>query len=264
MINFLSVILLIMTCSFASASLSPMSFVTVKANTFLMGSAESEGGRSFDESLHFVTLSEDYQMQTTTVTQEQWVALMHSNPSQFKNKIDCTEDFALIDGIALCSKHPVETVTFSSVLEFIQKLNSEDKSFNYRLPTESEWERAARGGHGTAYFFSDDGTNIEKYVVLNADRTSPVASKLPNDFGLYDMLGNVSQWVQDYYGYYPTWDLEKPSLDPRGPLRGDYRIVRGGDWYDYMWNHFRSASRKFVEAQSFSSLTGFRLIRFSK
>lgn len=257
-------LLLTATTSFASSLTRPMKFVTIKAATFLMGSADSENGRNIDESLFMVTLSKDYQMQTTTVTQAQWAQLMKNNPSHFQTKNDCPKDFKIISGISMCANHPVESVSFADVSEFIQKLNIADKKFSYRLPTEAEWERAARAGTGTSYFFSDDGTDYEKYIVLDADRTAEVASKQPNQFGLYDMLGNVSQWVQDYFDFYPEWDLETSVVDPRGPEKGDYRTVRGGNWYEYRLNFFRSAAREFVEAKEVNDRIGFRLVRTQK
>lgn len=241
-----------------------MNFVTIKAKTFLMGSADSENGRNFDESLHFVTISKDFEIQTKTITQSQWVEIMGSNPSEFKNQNQCKKDFKMSNGISMCANHPVESVSFSAVTEFIKKLNAKDSTYNYRLPTEAEWELAARGGTGTSYFFSDDGTGFEKYIVYDANSTSKVGVKLPNQFGLYDMFGNVSQWVSDYYDQYPQIDPENSTVDPTGPEKGDYRVVRGSHWEEYRWNFFRSAARDWIAADETNSHVGFRLVRIKK
>lgn len=241
--------------------LPEMKFVKIQNHSFLMGSADSEGGRNFDENLHMVTLTKDYEMQATTITQAQWVKLMGANPSAFKAREFCPENHTVIQNVELCPLLPVESVGISAIREFIQKLNSMDTNFQYRLPTEAEWEYAARANTGTAYFFGDEPTDMDLYLVEGVDQPANVGSKLPNAFGLYDMLGNVSQWVEDFWGFYPHIDFEHPTIDPKGPKSGEYRVVRGGSWDDYVSNRFRCATRKFVEANVQQNTIGFRLVR---
>ncbi len=246
--------------STAAPTIPDMNFSKIQAKSFLMGSADSENGRNIDEGLHMVSLTRDFEIQTTTITQAQWFQIMQNNPSEFKARSFCPASHKIVQNIELCANLPVESVGIQAVHEFIQKLNSLDEKFQYRLPTEAEWEFAARGGHGDAYFFGYDETDMDLYLVEGTEQPAPVASKLANPYGLYDMLGNVAQWVEDYWGFYPPLDFEHPTIDPKGP-KGEYRIVRGGSWDDYISNRFRCASRKFVEASFAQNTTGFRLVR---
>jgi len=218
-------------------------FVKIKAGEFMMGSPENEPGRQDDETLHPVRITKDYYMQTTEVTQGQWKAVMGKNPSSFSN---CGDD---------C---PVETVSWDDVQVFIQKLNQMKSDMRFRLPTEAEWEYAARAGSQEALYtgpiqilgYSDapaldpiawyggnscvsyeggfDCSWSEKQYECSHCGTHPVAKKLPNKYGLYDMLGNVWEWCQDGYGEYPA-DLQ---IDPTGYPDSDRRACRGGAWFN--------------------------------
>ncbi len=185
----------------------------IPAGTFTMGSPSSEAGRFSNETQHRVTISRPFYMQTTPVTQGQWKAVMGSNPSSFK---DCSDD---------C---PVENVSWNDVQEFINRLNRMEKTYKYRLPTEAEWEYAARAGSATAYYFGDSDDNLGDfswYHKNSEDKTHCVGLKKPNAWGLYDMYGNVWQWVQDrYIGDYPSTE----STNPTGALEGSLRVLRGG------------------------------------
>ncbi|HLC15756.1 MAG TPA: SUMF1/EgtB/PvdO family nonheme iron enzyme, partial [Thermodesulfovibrionia bacterium] len=156
-----------------------MKFAYIPPGKFMMGSTN-------------VTLSQGFFMQTTPVTQGQWKALMGNNPSRFKR---CGDD---------C---PVESVSWHDAQKFIEKLNKREGVNKYRLPTEAEWEYAARAGSDTAYCFGDDEARLSEYAWYdkNSDgRTHPVAKKKPNAWWLYDMHGNVWEWSEDWYGDYPT------------------------------------------------------------
>jgi formylglycine-generating enzyme required for sulfatase activity/serine/threonine protein kinase len=227
-----------------------MTFVYIKPGTFMMGSPESEKGRYDDERQYKVTLTKGYYMQTTEVTQGQWQAVMGNNPSSFEY---CGET---------C---PVEKVSWEDIQEFIKKLNQRDSNYQYRLPTEAEWEYAARAGSRTA--FANGGINELEcgrdsnlstmgwycgnagvdykgcyddsiYGGSKCAGPHPVAQKEPNVWGLYDMHGNVWEWCQDRYGDYPTGSV----TDPQGPSSGAARVLRGGSWY-YDAGGCRSADR---------------------
>jgi len=185
-------------------------FVFIPAGTFTMGSPPDEPGRNIDESpQHQVTISCPFYIQTTDVTQGQWKRIMGNNPSHFSS---CGDD---------C---PVEKVSWNDAQDFISKLNQQEGTDRYRLPTEAEWEYAARAGTHRARY--GDINKIAWYRDNAGMRTHAVGTKLPNAWGLYDMLGNVWEWVQDWKGIYPSGHV----TDPVGPSSGSVRVSRGGSW----------------------------------
>ena len=224
-------------------------FIFIPPGNFMMGSPSNESGRTDDESQHRVTLTQGFYMQTTEVTQGQWQEVMGSNPSHFNN---CGDN---------C---PVEQVSWNDVQEFIRKLNQREGGNRYRLPTEAEWEYAARAGSTTAFANGgiselecgyDASLNAMGWYCGNADgKTHPVARKQPNTWGLYDMHGNVWEWCQDWYGNYPSGSV----TDPQGSSSGSFRVLRGGGWNDGAWS-CRSAGRGGRGPGRRSGALGFRL-----
>ena len=203
-----------------------MTFVLIKAGTFLMGSPADELERDSDERQHQVKLTKDYYIQTTEITQGQWQAVMGSNPSSFKK----------------CGNNcPVESVSWLDLQEFIKNINNKKSSYIYRLPTEAEWEYAARAGTKTPFAFgnclSTDDANYGGYPYKNCPKgkyrgqTIPVGTLKSNNWGLFDMHGNVYEWCQDWYGSYSTSTIT--IEDPIGAVDGSYRLLRGGSWDDY-------------------------------
>lgn len=186
--------------------------VYVSGGTFTMGATSEQGSDAdIDEKpTHRVTLS-SYYIGKYEVTQAEWRAVMGSNPSNFKG-----------DNL------PVENVSWNDCQTFISKLNSlTDK--NFRLPTEAEWEFAARGGNNSrGYKYS--GSNNIGYVAWydgnSGSKTHPVGLKSPNELGLYDMTGNVWEWCQDWYGNYSS----SSQTNPTGSVSGSCRVFRGGSW----------------------------------
>jgi formylglycine-generating enzyme required for sulfatase activity len=187
--------------------------VGVEGGTFTMG-ATSEQGTSdpYDDEYptHSVTLS-DFAIGETEVTQELWQAVMGSNPSYFKG-----------------SNKPVEYVSWNDCQTFISRLNSLTGK-NFRLPTEAEWEYAARGGQkskGYKYAGSNTLSDVAWYSDNSSSTTHDVKGKQANELGLYDMSGNVYEWCQDWFGTYSS----SAQTNPTGPASGSYRVRRGGGW----------------------------------
>ena len=187
--------------------------VRVQGGTFQMGATSEQGKDAEDDELpvHSVTLS-DYYIGQTEVTQELWEAVMGSNPSYFKGNNQC----------------PVEDVSWNDCQEFIEKLNRLTGK-NFRLPTEAEWEYAARGGNksrGYKYSGSNNPDAVAWYDDNSGSKTHPVATKQSNELGLYDMSGNVYEWCQDWYGEYKS----NSQTNPTGASKGSGRVLRGGSW----------------------------------
>ncbi len=219
-----------------------MEFVYVKPASFMMGSPSSKQGRGSYEKQHRVTLTKGYYLQTTEVTQGQWRAIMGNNPSRFSN---CG------DGC------PVEKVSWNDVQAFISKLNRKEGTNRYRLPTEAEWEYAARAGSTSRFCFGDDEDRLSEYawyVRNSGGKTHSVAQKKPNAWILYDMHGNVWEWCQDWYSDYPSGSV----TDPTGPSSGSSRVYRGGCWLN-LAGLCRSANRLWYLPGYRSHRLGFRL-----
>ena len=189
--------------------------IAVEGGTFMMGATSEQGkDASKDEKpAHSVTLS-DYYIGETEVTQELWEAVMGNNPSYYSGN----------------PQRPVENVSWNDCQEFITKLNQLTGK-NFRLPTEAEWEYAARGGNkskGYKYSGSNTIDNVAWYTDNSSSQTHDVKTKQANELGIYDMSGNVWEWCQDWYGkkYYQN----SLQTNPTGPSSGSGRVFRGGSW----------------------------------
>ena len=191
--------------------------VYVSGGTFTMGATSEQGSEAYDNEkpTHSVTLS-SYYICKYEVTQALWRAVMGSNPSFFKG-----------DNL------PVEYVSWNDCQTFINRLNSYTGR-NFRLPTEAEWEFAARGGNYSRHYKYSGSNYISDvgwYDDNSGNRTHPVGTKQANELGLYDMSGNVWEWCSDWYGSYSFYSQN----DPTGPNSGSYRVNRGGGWNFYAW-----------------------------
>ena len=187
--------------------------VKVETGAFMMGS-----NRTFDSPtpFHEVKINEFYIGQTE-VTQELWETVMGTMPQNWK-------------GLQL----PIERVSWEDCQAFIKKLN-EMTGQKFRLPTEAEWEYAARGGNrsnGYIYSGSNNLDDVAWYRQNSDEKTHIVATKAPNELGIYDMTGNVEEWCNDYYGAY--YYENSPLIDPQGPSSGSARCYRGGSWFSYV------------------------------
>lgn len=191
--------------------------VRVEPGTFRMGANEGDDqANDREKPAHQVTLTQPYYIATTEVTQELYAAVMGGNPSCFGGDV----------------KLPVERVSYDDALAFCEQL-SELTGRTVTLPTEAQWEYAARGGHKasatpTLYAGGDDIDAVAWWSGNSNSKTHPVAGKSANALGLYDMTGNVFEWCLDWYG---TYTADAVS-DPQGPSTGSYRVSRGGSWYD--------------------------------
>jgi formylglycine-generating enzyme required for sulfatase activity len=220
---------------YASKTLGTMKWIP--AGTFMMGSPETEAGRAPDETQHTVTLSKGYWLMEHEVTQEEWQAVMGSNPSYFT---------------ACGPTCPVEMVLWDDAVAFAEKVSARD-GVTYTLPTEAQWEYAARGGRtGELYSGSNEATAVGWISDNSGSTTHAVCGKARNGYGLCDMTGNVGEWTSDWYGYYAG-----SATDPTGASGSD-RVDRGGGW-GYSARRARVAYRyRYVPANRLLNL-GFRL-----
>ena len=238
-------------------------FVKIKAGTFKMGTPSSETNRDNDETLHTVTITRDFEMQATVVTQAQYFLAMEYNPSGVKHRSYCPSDYVEINGTSLCPNHPVVQVSWNDAQDFINKLNATDADFSYRLPTEAETEYAIRAGTQSAYWFGDSADRLGDYAWFNGNsgnHTHAVGTKPANPWGLYDASGNVWQWVSDRYSD------KLPSshqTDPVGAASDSDRMIRGGGWYDGA-QYLRSGFRNSRDPGFRYDFVGFRLVRTAK
>jgi len=220
-------------------------FVLIPAGTFQMGSNDSDVYES-EKPVHTVRMTQPFYLGKYEVTQGQWQAVMGNNPSMF------TGD----------PNRPVEQVSWDDVQAFIRRLNSREGAATYRLPTEAEWEYAVRAGTTTRWSFGDDASQLGRYAWYdgNAGRqTHPVGQLQPNPWGLYDMHGNVWEWVQDWYGQYASGTAENPE----GPSSGADRVNRGGGWDSTA--RFCRAVHRSGDAPGFRFVSlGFRLLRVAR
>ena len=222
----------------------------ISPGSFLMGSPEDEHGRYDNEHRHRVTLTQGFWLADTACTQEMWQAVADENPSSFKG-----------------AQRPVERVSYDDVLSFCQQLNERYSDGQFRLPTEAEWEYACRAGKTSPFSFGETITTEQ----VNFDGNYPYRSEDPkgvyrkqtvhvkefacNDWGLYQMHGNVWEWCQDWYGNYPEEDV----VDPVGPDIGSGRVRRGGSWISHA-RVVRSAFRSWSDLGFRFNCLGFRLL----
>jgi formylglycine-generating enzyme required for sulfatase activity len=219
-----------------------MEFKPIPAGTFMMGDANS----TLSKQPHQVTLTQAFELGVYEVTQEQYEAVMGTNPSEFKGP-----------------QNPVEQVNWDDAVEFCRKLSAlpaeKAAGYVYRLPTEAEWEYACRGGTTTEYSFGDSDSELGDYAWYDknsGDKTHPVGGKKPNAWGMYDMHGNVFEWCQDWSDAYPS----DAVTDPTGAASGGSRVCRGGSWYNPSFP-CRSASIWNITPAERSR--GFRVLRSS-
>jgi formylglycine-generating enzyme required for sulfatase activity len=230
-------------------------FVTIPAGDFMMGCSQDDAASGAvalgddkecfkDENhRHRVLITRSFQMNRYLVTQDMWESVMGngSNPSYFKR-----------------GDLPVERVSWENVQDFLKRLNDRNDGFHYRLPTEAEWEFAARAGNTGARY--GKVATIAWYENNSGGQTQPVGTREPNAWGLYDMLGNVWEWVQDWYDKDYYGQLAGAATDPKGPQAGEVRVLRGGSW-DESPRAARVSNRYAYKPAHKNNDIGFRCVR---
>ncbi len=192
-------------------------FRWIEPGEFWIGSPEYEEGRDDTEILHKVHLSQGFWLADTACTQALWQAVMGNNPSGFRG-----------DNL------PVEKVSWNDTKDFIRKLNSLVKGLELRLPTEAEWECACRSGSKTPFVYGEEGNpTLMNYCSSKLDETVPVGDLFQNAWGLFQMHGNVWEWCEDWYGEYEVFNSGEAVIDPCGPNKGIFRVLRGGSWDEH-------------------------------
>ncbi len=235
----------------------PEGMVLVPAGTFMMGSTI---GRNDEQPIHQVTISRAYYMGKYEVTQAEWEAVMGTNPSYRKGDDLPVENVSWYDAVQYCNALseksdliPAYTINESTVM-WNRDANG------YRLPTEAEWEWAARGGGKGSLDYSYSGSDtidtVAWYTWNSGSQTHPVGQKQANRLGLYDMSGNVDEWCWDWYNRYSS----DSQIDPMGDSSGIIRVLRGGGWDNSMMG-VRSTNRYGDIPDNWGNISGFRLAR---
>jgi len=212
-----------------------LELVRIQPGTFLMGSFQH------NPPVHSVTLTKPFYIGKYEVTQEQWLAVMSENRSRFKD-----------------AKRPVENVSWEDCQKFLATLNATAVGRRFSLPTEAQWEYSCRAGGTNEFSKSDveaDLDSVAWHQKNAAKMTQPVGGKEPNAWGLYDMLGNVWEWCDDWWGNFDGAD----EIDPPGPKEGWMRVLRGGSWFNYGAS-CRTANRGFYEPTTRNDHSGFRVV----
>ncbi len=236
-----------------------LEFVAIPAGSFIMGGPENEmvpEERKREKPRHKVTISKPFLMGKYEVTQRQWLEIMPKLPFKMRSNPEYNQRFIGDD-------KPVLRLSWIEAQEFVHRLNKALGTQSYRLPTEAEWEYAARAGTYTEYFFGDDPAELGDYAwfTLNSDkRTHPVGQKRPNPWGLYDIYGNAFEWVSDRYVHGYNYYAESPEVDPTGPEVGDIRLLRGGSWRRPAFQ-LRSANRSYDQQEFGNVCHGIRLVK---
>jgi formylglycine-generating enzyme required for sulfatase activity len=247
-----------------------MNFVLIPAGSFVMGSPESEKGRNWNETQHKVTITRSFYMGETEVTQGQWNRLVSPNPSAHK----------------LGNNYPVDSVSWNDAVAFIGFLNKFEGTKKYRLPTEAEWEYALRAGQDQSLVLGPVTTfscNEPEPALIDTAwycynsglagpardfKPHPVKLLKPNPWGLYDMQGNVQEWVQDACEWRSIWKakvgvITRTYVDGiKDPLetKGDHRVIRGGGWYQHS-KYQRAAYRSYYKPMARRNSLGFRVVK---
>ncbi|MDR0524794.1 MAG: formylglycine-generating enzyme family protein [Spirochaetaceae bacterium] len=235
-------------------------FILIEGGTFLMGSTRKEAyKRSNEMPQHQVNL-DDFYMAKYPVTQYEFQSVLGTNPSHFKGKDLPVEHINWYTGILYCNRRSLKEGLTPAYPDEQEPASFDPAANGYRLPTEAEWEYAAKGGNkGNKVFLyagSNDPAEVGWFKANSGDMTRTVGTKEPNSLGLFDLSGNVWEWCWDWYGEYSA----QAQTNPRGPGTGEARVVRGGSWGS-LDRTLRSTERGRGEPAAISSSLGLRLVR---
>jgi formylglycine-generating enzyme required for sulfatase activity len=218
-----------------------MQFVKIPVGSFTMGCSVGDQECHADEKpAHRVSITRPFEMGKYQVTQAEYEAATAVNPSYSQGP-----------------NLPVEGVSWDDAQKFCEALSGKADGYRYRLPTEAQWEYAARAGDTSSRYGPLDEVAWSRDN--SGGKSHPVGEKKPNGFGLYDMLGNVWEWVQDWHSI--TYYSHSPESDPQGPATGEYRVARGGSWRGVVRGHARVSSRYMLKPNVRSIVVGFRCVR---
>ena len=235
-----------LACSAQQSPAASIEFVAISPGEFMMGCSAGDKLCADDEKpAHLVRITKKFEIGKYLVTQAQWQAVMGKDPSFFPG-----------------ADRPVDRVNWNDTQEFVKRLNAKNYGYHYRLPTEAEWEYAARAGTKKAHV----GTPATSawYIANSGGQTHPVGKKEPNPWGIYDMYGNVWEWVQDFYS--PTYYSTSPQADPPGPADDSpaaasrLRELRGGAWGSNE-SELRASRRNRTILTDIANFRGFRVVR---
>jgi len=236
----------------------PANMVRVEGGTFQMGTVS--GGYPDERPVRTVTVKSFY-IGKYEVTQKEWQEIMGTNPSNFNGENLPVENVSWYDAIEYCNKRSIKEGLTPAYSGSGNNITCDWNANGYRLPTEAEWEYAAKGGNGSPgnYIYSGSNTidDVAWYTNNSENRTHPVGTKAPNILGLYDMSGNVWEWCWDWYGSYSS----DSQIDPRGAVFGTLRVMRGGSFFYYRGDIVSSAFRIHSFPSGRFSEDGFRLVR---
>jgi len=213
-----------------------MEMIWCGPGSFMMGSDESEKGRFDDECRHEVVIRRGFWLGKYEVTQDQWYSVMRDNRAKF-----------------IGNDKPEDSVSWQDCQRFIQRVNAAIGG-GARLPTEAEWEYACRSGSDSPFSGGADVDDVAWFAGNSFGQSEIVGQKAPNAWGFYDMHGNVLEWCSDWYSKLGS----EKAVDPRGPMHGSFRVLRGGCWF-FLGRDCRSAYRLRRDPETRNCLYGFRL-----
>ena len=237
-----------------TALIDGSAMVKISPGEFMMG---SPNGNPDERPVHRVRITKGFEMGKYEVTQAQWETVMTDPHAKAGAKLLSDQPSSRFKGMSL----PIESVSWDDIQIFLKRINVRDEKHMYRLPTEAEWEYTCKAGGPSEIGLADSA-----WFKQNAgDKTQTVGTKKPNAWGLYDMHGNVSEWVADWYSadYYESSPADDPQGPALGPQSGSYRVYRGGCWY-HTSEYVRAAYRSFDFPISRFDSVGFRLVRTGK
>ncbi len=246
--------------SYFDNTLPSLEFSLINDGNFIMGKTELYRGQY--EVQHKVILTKEFELSKFEITQADWMKVMGYNPSYFNSDAFCADDFVIINGEKLCPKNPVESISVSEIMIFLDRLNSMDSNYQYRLPTEAQWEYASLDSSIKQVLDEDNCGDLCKHSWFyrnSEQRTHRVGTLKISSNGLYDMFGNVFEFTNDYFSQFD----HSTQTDPIGGSTRPWKIIKGGGW-NTAFKALHSSYRSYFHEDYKSSRIGFRVLRIKK